>query len=181
MLKDGRLDDEELKDRQAKKKKQFLANMKFIGNLYLRSLLTSKIIQSVMSDLMMVEGDSAGGIPEEHVVECVCELLTTIGATLEEDPRGQQAIVQVCGKMKEVMNMKKKDGKTGVLSKRIQFQIQDLLEMRNKGWIKKLFKSTAKTKEEIRLERDAAEKSGQAGRGCRCRVCSRRSTKSPGG
>lgn len=163
MLKEGKLDEAEIKDKQATKKKQFLANMKFIGNLYLRSLITAKIIQSIITDLMMVEGDSAGGMPEEHVVECVCELLSTIGHTLEEDPRGQQAIVQVCGKMKEVMNMKKKDGKTGVLSKRIQFQIQDLLDMRHKGWVKKIFKSTAKTKEEIRLERDAAEKSSKPG------------------
>jgi translation initiation factor 4G len=158
-----KLDPEEIAHNQGAQKKKFLANMVFIGNLFLRGLLTTKIIAGVMSDLMMCESDSAGSVPEEHVVECVCELLSTIGYTLEQQPVGQQAIVQVCGKMLEVKNAKKKDGKTGVLSKRIQFQIQDLLDMRNKGWTKKVFKATAKTKEEIRLEAIAAEKGVKPG------------------
>ena len=33
--------------------------------------------------------------------------------------------------------------------KRIQFMIQDVLETRAKGWAKKVFKATAKTREEL--------------------------------
>merc|ERR1712242_343439 len=41
------------------------------------------------------------------------------------------------------------DGKP-CFSKRVQFQIQDLLDLRQSGWRKKMFKETAKTTSEIR-------------------------------
>jgi len=41
-----------------------------------------------------------------------------------------------------------------VYCKRIQFMIQDLLDTRAAGWAKKMFKSSAKTKGEIRLEQE---------------------------
>jgi len=142
------MDPEEIRFRENKKKATFLANMKFIGNLFLRTLLTTKIIAGVMQDLMMCE-ESADKVPEEHVVECVCELLSTIGYTLENQRIGHEAITQVCGKMLELKLAKKKDNKSGLLSKRIQFQIQDLLDMRANDWTKKVFKTAAKTKQEI--------------------------------
>jgi len=41
-----------------------------------------------------------------------------------------------------------------VYSKRIQFMIQDLLDARTAGWSKKVFKISAKTKGEIRLQQE---------------------------
>jgi len=83
--------------------------------------------------------------------------LSNIGYTLEQQPVGKEAIIQVCGKMREV-KAAKVNGKS-LISKRIGFQIQDLLDMRGAGWTKKVFKAAAKTKEEIRLdaERDAKQ------------------------
>merc|ERR1719326_1347235 len=51
-----------------------------------------------------------------------------------------------------------KNEQTGVAyTKRIQFQIQDLVELRNNNWQKKLLKDIAKTRDEVR--KDAAKES----------------------
>jgi len=146
-------DPEELKFKQLKQKGRFLANMKFIGNLFLQQLLTTKIVSSIISDLVGSAGGAADVVPEEHVVECICELLTAIGYTLEAMPAGKECVTQVCGRMLDLKNRKTAD-KKGLLSKRIQFQIQDVLDMRGAGWTKKTFKAVAKTKEEVRHEHE---------------------------
>jgi len=86
-------------------------------------------------------------------VECACELILSIGHTLDELPIGAAAVCQVCGRLLEIKGKKTQAGKH-VYRKRIQFMIQDLLDTRAAGWAKKVFKSTAKTKQEIRLEQE---------------------------
>merc|ERR1719163_1012726 len=53
--------------------------------------------------------------------------------------------------MLELKTSTREDGKQ-VYSKRIQFAIQDVLDTRQAGWTKKVFKTAAKTKEEVRLD-----------------------------
>jgi len=153
-------DADELQFKQGQQKARFLANMKFIGHLFLRELLPTKIIASVIQDLMMVESADA---PEEHVVECICEVLNAIGYTLEQKPVGKATIVQVCGRMLDLKQRKTNEGK-GVYSKRIQFAIQDILDTRKAGWTKKVFKIAARTKEEIRLEQERQIREQTAGK-----------------
>lgn len=155
-------DQEELDFRMSQKKGKFLANMKFIGNLFLRQMLTTKIIATVMQDLMKCDG-GADEVPEEHVVECICELLSEIGYTLESTPAGKASIQQVCGRMLDLKTRKRSNGK-GLLSKRIQFNIQDVLDMRQAGWAKKVFKATAKTKDEIRQEQERDQQAQERGK-----------------
>merc|ERR1712136_79638 len=81
MLKAEKYDPEELEFIRKQRKNRVLANMKFIGHLFLRQLLTAKIIGSVIEDLSMCS--QADVLPAEHVVECLCELLTSIGYTSE--------------------------------------------------------------------------------------------------
>merc|ERR1712039_481282 len=118
--KEKELEREEFQARASEHKKRFLANMRFIGNLFLRQLLTSKIIAGVIQELLRL--DSPDQIPEEHVVECVCELLRNVGSALEANPIGKNALVNVCGRMKELKGKTHKDGKAS-FSKRIQFAI----------------------------------------------------------
>lgn len=151
-----RMHPDELKFKMATEKGRFLANMKFIGHLFLQQLLTTKIIASILSDLVGCNADAGDSVPEEHVVECICEILTAIGYSLEEVPAGKVCVTNICGRLLDLKQRKKKDGK-GLLSKRIQFSIQDVLDMRGKGWTKKTFKTVAKTKEEIRLEQEKEE------------------------
>jgi len=152
---------EEVEFRKSQRKARTLANVKFIGHLFLRQLLTAKIIGSVIADLAMC--DCVDVLPGEHVVECICELLNSIGYTLESMPAGKGAVAQVCGRLMDLKARTDNRGKN-VYSKRIQFGIQDLLDTRAAGWTKKVFKAVAKTKEEIRNEQSRDIKAQAAGK-----------------
>jgi hypothetical protein len=151
----GNYDSEELQFKRKKTKDRVLANMKFIGHLFLRQLLSAKVIGSVIQELILC--DDVARVPEEHITECCLELLMSIGFTLEAMPVGKAALGQVCGRLLELKAQKGKDGRL-VYSKRVQFAIQDLLDTRAAGWTRKVFGGVAKTKDEIRLqqERDIA-------------------------
>lgn len=153
---------EEAEFERKRLKDRVLATMKWLGNLFLRQLLSAKIVGSIIADLAMCE--DANSIPKEHIVECICELLTSIGYTLEAMPAGKGAMEQVCGRLLDLKSKKDKKGKS-VYSKRVMFGVQDLLEARAAGWMKKVFKTTAKTKEEIARDQESdlqAQASGKA-------------------
>lgn len=141
------LDLEEIDFQMKKRKDRVLSNMKFIGHLFLRQLLSAKIIGSVIQDLTSC--DQADVLPEEPMIECICELLSNIGFTLESTTVGKAAVTAVCGRLLDLKQRQTEFGK-GAYSKRIQFGIQDILDMRCAGWTKKTFKASAKTKDEIR-------------------------------
>lgn len=147
----ARYNAEELEFRRKKRKGRLLANMKFIGHLFLRQLISARVISSVIRELTLC--DDAARVPEEHVIECAVELLMSIGHTLESMPAGKQAIVSVAGRLLDLKQKKGRDGR-GIYCKRIQFGIQDLLDTRSAGWARKVFSGVAKTKEEIRLEQE---------------------------
>jgi len=154
------MDVPEQEHQRKKRKGRVLANMKFIGKLFLASLLSAKIIGSVIQEL--TNCDRADEMPQEPMVECICELLTTIGYTLEMTPVGKASLVSVCGRLKDLKG--RKQGGKEVYSKRIQFGIQDVLEMRAAAWTKRTFKETAKTKEEIKKQQDKEIKMQQSGK-----------------
>jgi hypothetical protein len=159
-------DTEELDFLKSQMKARFLANMRFIGNLFLRQLLTAKIIASIMQDLTLCNTTNADLAPEEHVIECICELLTSIGYTLDAMPAGGGPLTQVCGRLMDLKQRTTKVGKIerGIYSKRIQFKIQEVLETRAAGWTRKTFKAVAKTKEEVRQEQERDIKAAVSGK-----------------
>jgi len=140
---------EELEQRRAASASRMRANMKFIGHLFLRQLLSARVIGSVLCELVLCQFSDY--LPEDHAIECACELLIAVGYTLEAMPMGTDAVQQVCCRLLDLKSRRTSEGKAA-FCKRIQFMIQDVLEMRAAGWARKLFKSSAKTKEEIRLE-----------------------------
>lgn len=128
-----------------REKLRMLANMKFIGNLFLRQLLGVRVIGQVVYALI---GMSASP-PEDHKIECVCELLHTIGHELDGQKHGRQLLLEFIARLLELKRLTTTDGKP-YYSKRTQFQIQELLDLRKNSWQKKMFKETAKTKSDIR-------------------------------
>ncbi|CAE7677527.1 EIF(ISO)4G2, partial [Symbiodinium necroappetens] len=97
----AKLDEEELEYMRKKRKDRMRANMKFIGHLFLRQLLSAKVIGSVICELVLCE--QVDDLPEEHALECACELLLAIGYTMENMIAGQSALTSVCGRLKELM------------------------------------------------------------------------------
>lgn len=127
-----------------------LANMKFIGNLFLRQLLAVKVIGQVVHDLVGIKDGNT--LPEEHMIECVCELLQAIGFTLDETPQGESLMNSFAARLKDISNFRV--GGKPAFGKRIQFSIESLLDLRKNKWQKKLFKEQAKTKAAVRDEFD---------------------------
>jgi len=156
-----KLSEQELSLEMKRRKDKTLANMKFIGHLFLRQLLAVKVIGQVVHDLI---GIREGQMPEEHMIECVCVLLQAIGHTLDGTTHGKMLMSQFAHRLIDLKRSKKADGTDNfAFSKRIQFSIQDLLDLRQNNWVKKLFKEQAKTKDDIR--RDAMREAKQQQRG----------------
>merc|ERR1712137_1243478 len=86
---------EEVSEYKKGVKDKAMANMKFIGNLYLRRLLAVQVISGVVHDLL----SSDENIPEEYKVECACELLTTVGYTLESTGQGETLMAKFCARL----------------------------------------------------------------------------------
>lgn len=139
---------EDAEDIRRRQRDRMCANMKFIGHLFLRQLLSAKVISSVSRELVLCDrGDVP---PEEHAVECACELLMAVGFTLDAQPSGQVVLQTICSRLLELKKMRTPKDQP-MYTKRVQFMVQDLLDTRAAGWTKKSFKNSAKTKEEIRL------------------------------
>jgi len=117
----------------------------------LRSLLSARIVGSVLRDLATCDKQA---VPQEPMVECICELLQNIGFTLEQcGAAGKEALDSVCSRLAELKERPSEGDRAGMLySKRIQFAIQDVLETRSNSWRRKTFKASAKTKMEIAQE-----------------------------
>mmetsp|Transcript_46933 Transcript_46933/g.124170 ORF Transcript_46933/g.124170 Transcript_46933/m.124170 type:complete len:714 (+) Transcript_46933:72-2213(+) len=122
-------------------KKKVLANMKLIGHLYLRQLLSVKIIQAVARELLFCE-DRAGEDPEEHFLECMCELITTIGFTVDSTDSGRAFMTNCVGRLTDLRRSAK-------YSKRTQLLLLDVLELRAADWRRKVYKETATTVSEV--------------------------------
>eukprot|EP00812_Abedinium_dasypus_P003007 NODE_1368_length_1164_cov_340.973850.p1 GENE.NODE_1368_length_1164_cov_340.973850~~NODE_1368_length_1164_cov_340.973850.p1 ORF type:complete len:298 (+),score=73.97 NODE_1368_length_1164_cov_340.973850:3-896(+) len=68
---------------------------------------------------------------------------------------------QFFGRLAELKSATNAAGKP-VLTKRIVFQIQDLIDMRHNQWVKKVFRDQAKTKDEVRKDALKEKQKGNA-------------------
>lgn len=101
-----------------KTKRRVLGNMRFIGEIFIIGLISSKIMQHVITELL-TEVEQ----PEEEEVESVCRLITTIGHALD-------ICWDVYASKMEILSKNK------VLSTRVRFMVMDVLELKNSGWNK---------------------------------------------
>jgi len=156
------LDVDEIKSLEKKRKDRVLANMKFIGHLFLRGLLSVRVISSILLELARCNDEAH---VEEPMVECLCELLVNIGFALEATPIGKAALISVTGRLQDLKGRPTPNGcSSSCYSRRIQFAIQDIIDMRARGWTQRSFKASAKTKAEIRREHERDSKVQACGR-----------------
>ncbi|KAK0494867.1 armadillo-type protein [Armillaria luteobubalina] len=105
-----------------KAKRQGLGLIKFIGELFKLQMLTERIMHACVKKLLgNVEN------PEEEEIESLCKLLTTVGQLLDTSKaRAHMDVYFSC--MKELT-------KSLNVSSRMQFMLQDVLELRERKWI----------------------------------------------
>lgn len=107
-------------EKRLKLKIRRIGNVKFIGELYKRDLLSAHIMHICIRGQLC----GAGSQPVEEEVESVCELLTTIGKRIDsgEDSRGIDLY------FKRITELR-----VG-FSSRIRCITQDLADLRLRGW-----------------------------------------------
>ncbi|CAD7929714.1 unnamed protein product [Amoebophrya sp. A25] len=130
-------------------KERLLGNMKFIGQLFLRKLLSQRIVRSVVSDLIYAAAE-----PSALSIECTCVLLKNVGKTLEASSSGKEYLSTFIQRLKELLERKKKATKEALYSKRIKFAIQDVIDLSDNKWLERVVKG-AKVKTRGALIQDA--------------------------
>ncbi|KAJ3016220.1 hypothetical protein HKX48_004162 [Thoreauomyces humboldtii] len=139
-----------------KLKRRSLGNMSFIGELFIKNLITEKIMHSCVLQLLKNKNVDE---PEEEECESLCKLLTTIGQRLDHE-KAQPMMNSYFTRIAELSVHQK-------LSARIRFMLLDLIDMRKDGWKSRVESTGPKTIAEIRAEAErkaAIEEAGIAER-----------------
>ncbi|KAF9222487.1 hypothetical protein BS17DRAFT_708821 [Gyrodon lividus] len=105
-----------------KAKRQGLGLIKFIGELFKLQMLTERIMHECVKKLLgNVEN------PEEEEIESLCQLLKTVGQLLDV-PKARAHMDVYFTRMKELC-------KSLNVSSRMQFMLQDVIELRERRWV----------------------------------------------
>lgn len=139
---------EEEEMRAFKAKRRMLANVRFIGELYLKNLLKETIIHKQCIQKLLV---LAASNKEEDVLEAICKLISKTGAKLSANAGAAEHI----NRYFELLTDIAKDPKVPA---RIRFMIQDLVEQRNNNWKVRREEASAKTIAEIHKDIELEEK-----------------------
>ncbi|CAL1711469.1 unnamed protein product [Somion occarium] len=105
-----------------KAKRQGLGLVKFIGELFKLQMLTERIMHECIKKLL-----SNVDNPEEEEIESLCKLMTTVGQLLDT-PKARAHMDVYFTRMKELV-------KSPHVNSRMQFMLQDVIEMRERKWI----------------------------------------------
>ncbi|KAF9501374.1 ARM repeat-containing protein [Pleurotus eryngii] len=96
--------------------------IKFIGELFKLQMLTERIMHECVKKML-------GNVdnPEEEEIEGLCELLSTVGQLLDM-PKARAHM--------DVYFLRMKDSiKSANVTSRVQFMVQDIIELRQRGWV----------------------------------------------
>ncbi|XP_044010127.1 eukaryotic translation initiation factor 4 gamma 1-like [Aphidius gifuensis] len=94
-----------------------VGNIRFIGELFKQDMIRISIIDRCIKDLLET--------PVDYNIECLCELLTTIGAKLENSKNS--IFNYYFFRMSLLANNKK-------LSSRVRYMVQDVIDLRARSW-----------------------------------------------
>jgi len=121
----------EFEAKEMELRKRSFGNLRFIGELYKRQMLTARIIHECIKKLLVTTDDES--------LECLCILVTTVGQDLEAETQGrlakgpQQGISDLGVYFKEIKKLVN-EKKT---SSRVRFLMQEVIELRLNRWTKR--------------------------------------------
>ncbi|KAL1894491.1 hypothetical protein Cpir12675_003617 [Ceratocystis pirilliformis] len=131
-------------------KRRGLGLVQFIGEVYKLGMLTDRIMHVCIHNLVDFTGE-----PDEHVVESLCKLLTTIGGVLANSRNTNppdRNLTLMGAYFDRIFNMIDYPG----LNSRLRFMLMDVVDLRKSGWKSKEVNKGPKTLDEVRLEAEAA-------------------------
>ncbi|XP_012257845.2 eukaryotic translation initiation factor 4 gamma 3-like isoform X1 [Athalia rosae] len=118
-----------------------VGNIRFIGELFKLGMLTSRIMQACIRNLL--------DLNDEESLECLCKLLSTVGKDLESKNQESMQNLDLCFKqMQDIVNRKV----PGKVSSRVRFMLQDVIELRANKWVPRRDDSNPKTMDQIQKE-----------------------------
>ncbi|KAG1824453.1 uncharacterized protein BJ212DRAFT_1320301 [Suillus subaureus] len=106
-----------------KAKRQGLNLMTFIGELFKVRMLTERIMHECVKELLLGNIEN----PEEEKIESLCQLLKTVGQSLDTSKASAHMDVYFT-RMRELC-------KSHNISTRMQFMLQDVIESRDRLWM----------------------------------------------
>ncbi|XP_016976409.1 eukaryotic translation initiation factor 4 gamma 3 isoform X2 [Drosophila rhopaloa] len=119
-----------LEEEERKIRRRSGGTVRFIGELFKISMLTGKIIYSCIDTLLNPHS--------EDMLECLCKLLTTVGAKFEQtpvnskDPSRCYSLEKSIARMQAIASKTDKDG--AKVSSRVRFMLQDVIDLRKNKW-----------------------------------------------
>ncbi|XP_074103148.1 uncharacterized protein LOC141530137 isoform X2 [Cotesia typhae] len=123
-------------------RKRSVGIVKFIGELFKKEMLTRKIMEWCISQLLST--------PDEERLECLCKLLTTIGKLYEEK-------ISLESYIKQLKNLANQNTEYKV-SSRIRFMIQDVVELRLNNWVPRRSDSNPTTMDQLQRDVEQEER-----------------------
>ncbi|XP_008457179.2 eukaryotic translation initiation factor 4G isoform X1 [Cucumis melo] len=142
--------EEEREEKRIKARRRMLGNIRLIGELYKKKMLTERIMHECIKKLL---GEYQN--PDEEDVEALCKLMSTIGEMIDH-PRAKDYMDSYF----EIMTMLSNNMK---LSSRVRFMLKDAIDLRKNKWQQRRKVEGPKKIEEV--HRDAAqERQAQTGR-----------------
>ncbi|KAK2650876.1 hypothetical protein Ddye_018365 [Dipteronia dyeriana] len=134
--------EEEREEKRIKARRRMLGNIRLIGELYKKKMLTERIMHECIKKLM---GQYEN--PDEEDVEALCKLMSTIGEMIDH-PKAKEHIDAYFDRMAKFSNNMK-------LSSRVRFMLKDSIELRKNKWQQRRKVDGPKKIEEV--HRDAAQ------------------------
>ncbi|KAK4752331.1 hypothetical protein SAY87_021129 [Trapa incisa] len=113
--------DEQREEKRSKARRRMLGNIRLIGELYKKSMLTEKIMHECMKKLF-----GQCQVPHEEDLEALCKLMSTIGEMIDH-PKAKVHMDAYFDRMMTLSNNMN-------LSSRVRFMLKDAVDLRKNKW-----------------------------------------------
>ncbi|KAL5973752.1 hypothetical protein ACLOJK_030408 [Asimina triloba] len=132
----------EIEEKKVKARRRMLGNIRLIGELYKKKMLTERIMHECIKKLL---GQSHN--PDEENIEALCKLMSTIGEMIDH-PKAKEHIDSYFDDMLKLSNNQR-------LSSRVRFMLKDAIDLRKNRWQQRRKVEGPKKIEDV--HRDAAQ------------------------
>ncbi|XP_047956845.1 eukaryotic translation initiation factor 4G-like [Salvia hispanica] len=139
---ESKLTEEEREDKRLRVRRRMLGNIRLIGELYKKKMLTERIMHECINKLL---GQYQN--PDEENIEALCKLMSTIGVMIDH-PKAKDHMDAYFDIMAQLSNNMK-------LSSRVRFMLRDSIDLRKNKWQQRRKVEGPKKIEEV--HRDAAQ------------------------
>ncbi|KAF5761256.1 putative MIF4G-like, type 3, initiation factor eIF-4 gamma, MA3, MIF4G-like domain superfamily [Helianthus annuus] len=137
--------EEEREEKRVKARRRMLGNIRFIGELYKKRMLTERIMHECIKKLLGFNQKNPN--PDEEDIEALCKLMSTIGEMIDH-PQAKEHMDAYFVMMFQLSN-------NMALSSRVRFMLKDAIDLRKNKWQQRRKVEGPKKIEEV--HRDAAQ------------------------